>query len=127
MVSADAAKWKIDPTQIGVIGFSAGSHPAIRLIDGRPEAKLARRISFIYPPMSETISGGPRSPLLLAIAVDDPLFKQGGLNLIDKWLKESSRTEFHLHSGGNHGFGIRPQGTTSDDWIDHYLSWLAKQ
>lgn len=127
LVSTDAAKWKIDPAQIGVIGFSAGSRTAIRLIEGRPEAKLARHISLIYPPMTQTITGGPRPPLFLAIAVDDPLFKQGGLNLVDKWLKESSRTEFHLYSGGNHGFGMRPQGTTSDNWMDHYLSWLAKQ
>lgn len=127
LVSTDAARWNIDPAQIGVIGFSAGSRTAIRLIEGRPEAKLARHISLIYPPMTQTISGGPRPPLFLAIAVDDPLFKQGGLNLIDKWLKESSGTEFHLYSGGSHGFGMRPQGTTSDNWMDHYLSWLAKQ
>lgn len=127
LVSTDAAKWKIDPAQIGVIGFSAGSRTAIRLIEGRPEAKLARHISLIYPPMTQTINGGPRPPLFMAIAVDDPLFKQGGLNMIDKWLNESSRTEFHLYSGGNHGFGMRPQGTTSDNWIEHYLSWLAKQ
>jgi acetyl esterase/lipase len=127
LVSSGAATWKIDPAQIGVIGFSAGSRTAIRLIEGRPEAKLARHISLIYPPMTQTITGGPRPPLFMAIAVDDPLFKQGGLTMIDKWLKESSRTEFHLYSGGNHGFGMRPQGTTSDNWIDHYLSWLAKQ
>jgi acetyl esterase/lipase len=127
LVSADAAKWNIDSTQIGVIGFSAGSRTTIRLIEARPEAKLARHISLIYPPMTQTISGGPRPPLFMAIAVDDPLFKQGGLNMIDKWLKESDRTEFHLYSAGNHGFGMRPQGTTSDNWIDHYLSWLAKQ
>lgn len=127
LVSADAVKWKIDPAQIGVIGFSAGSRTVIRLIEGRPEAKLARHISLIYPPMTQTVTGGPRPPLFMAIAVDDPLFKQGGLNLIDKWLKESSRTEFHLYSGGKHGFGMRPQGTTSDNWIEHYLAWLSKQ
>jgi acetyl esterase/lipase len=127
LVSTGAATWKVDPAQIGVIGFSAGSRTAIRLIEGRPEAKLARHISLIYPPMTQTIAGGPRPPLFMAIAVDDPLFKQGGLNMIDQWLKESSQTEFHLYSGGKHGFGMRPQGTTSDNWIDHYLSWLAKQ
>lgn len=127
LISGDAAKWKIDPAQIGVIGFSAGSRTTIRLIEARPEAKLARHISLIYPPMTQTISGGPRPPLFMAIAVDDPLFKQGGLNMIDKWLKESNQTEFHLYSGGNHGFGMRPQGTTSDNWIEQYLSWLAKQ
>lgn len=127
LVSTDAAKWKIDPLQIGLIGFSAGSRATIRLIEGRPEAKLVRHISLIYPPMTQTITGGPRPPLFMAIAVNDPLFKQGGLNMVDKWLKESDRTEFHLYSGGSHGFGMRPQGTTSDNWIEHYLSWLDKQ
>jgi acetyl esterase/lipase len=127
LVSSDAAKWQIDPAQIGVIGFSAGSRTAIRLIEGRPEAKLARHISLIYPPMTQSITGGPRPPLFMAIAVDDPLFKQGGLNMLDTWLKESAKTEFHLYSGGSHGFGMRPQGTTSDNWIDHYLAWLGKQ
>jgi len=127
LVSAEAAKWKIEPAQIGIIGFSAGSRTAIRLIEGRPEAKLVRHVSLNYPPMTQSITGGPRPPLFMAIAVDDPLFKQGGLNMVDQWLKESSRTEFHLYSGGNHGFGMRPQGTTSDNWIDHYLSWLSKQ
>ena len=127
LISVDAAKWNIDPAQIGVIGFSAGSRTAIRLIEGRPEAKLARHISLIYPPMTQTITGGPRPPLFMAIAVDDPLFKQGGLNMIDKWLKESDRTEFHLYSGGGHGFGMRQQDTTSVHWIEHYLNWLAKQ
>lgn len=47
--------------------------------------------------------------------------------MLDKWLKESSLAEFHLYSAGNHGFGMRPQGTTSDNWIEHYLSWLGKQ
>ena len=127
LVSTNAAKWKVDPAQIGVIGFSAGSRTAIRLIEGRPEAKLARHISLIYPPMTQTITGGPRPPLFMAIAVDDPLFKQGGLNMVDKWLKESDRTEFHLYSGGGHGFGMRQQDTTSVHWIEHYLNWLAKQ
>lgn len=127
LVSTSAGKWKVDPTQIGVVGFSAGSRTAIRLIEQRAEAKLLRHVGLIYPPMVKPVAGGPRAPLFLAIAVDDPLFKQGGLNLIDAWLKESAKTEFHLYSGGSHGFGMRHLGTTSDNWIDQYLAWLGKQ
>ena len=127
LVSSDGAKWKIDPAQIGVIGFSAGSRTAIRLIEQRREAKLLRHVGLIYPPMVKPVAGGPRAPLFLAIAVDDPLFKQGGLTLVEAWLKESAKTEFHLYSGGSHGFGMRKLGTTSDNWIDHYLAWLGKQ
>jgi acetyl esterase/lipase len=127
LVSTSGAKWKIDPAQIGVIGFSAGSRTAIRVIEQRPEAKLLRHNALIYPPMVNPVTGGPRPPLFLAIAVDDPLFRQGGLALVEAWLKESAKTEFHLYSGGSHGFGMRRIGTTSDHWIDQYLAWLGTQ
>lgn len=122
-----AAHWRIDPAQVHVIGFSAGARSSIRLLEKRPEAARARTVALMYPPMTQTVTGGPRPPLFLAIAADDPLFKQGGMNLVAEWLKQSANVEFHLYSGGSHGFGMRPQGTTSDRWIDHYLSWLAHQ
>lgn len=127
VVSKRAAEWKLDPRQIGAIGFSAGSRTLIRLIEQRPEAALLRHAALIYPPMTQTVSGGPRPPLFLAIAAHDPLFRQGGLKLVDSWLKESDAVEFHLYYGGEHGFGMMPKGTTSDRWIDQYIDWLAVQ
>lgn len=127
VVSKRAAEWKLDPKQVGAIGFSAGSRTLIRLIEQRPEAALLRHVGLIYPPMTQTVTGGPRPPLFLAIAAHDPLFKQGGLKLVDSWLKESDAVEFHLYYGGEHGFGMMPKGTTSDRWIDQYIDWLAVQ
>ena len=125
-VSDHAATWEIDPAQVGAIGFSAGSRSLIRLIEQKDEASLLPHVALVYPPMVQTVTGGPRVPLFLAIAVNDPLFQQGGLNMIDKWLNESDEVEFHLYSGGSHGFGTRTLGTTSDHWIDHYVAWLAR-
>lgn len=127
VVRAHAAEWKLDPASIGVIGFSAGSRTAIRLLEQKSEAKLLDHVALIYPPMTQTVTGGPRPPLFLAIAADDPLFLQGGLKLPQAWLAESKKIEFHLYSGGSHGFGMFPKGTTSDRWIDQYLDWLAVQ
>lgn len=127
VVSARAAEWKLDPKQIGAIGFSAGSRTLIRLIEQKPEAAQLRHAALIYPPMTQTVTGGPRPSLFLAIAAGDPLFKQGGLKLVDNWLKESNAVEFHLYTGGEHGFGMMPKGTTSDRWIDQYIDWLAVQ
>ncbi|KUR70819.1 hypothetical protein AQZ52_13370 [Novosphingobium fuchskuhlense] len=127
VVTARAAEWKLDPKQIGAIGFSAGSRTLIRLIEQRKEAALLHHVGLIYPPMTQTVTGGPRPPLFLAIAAHDPLFKQGGLRLVDSWLKESDALEFHLYYGGEHGFGMMPKGTTSDRWIDQYIDWLAVQ
>jgi acetyl esterase/lipase len=126
-VREHAANWQVDPAHVGAIGFSAGSRTLIRLIEGYPEAGLLRHVGLVYPPMTQTITGGPRPPLFMAIAVDDPLFRQGGLNMLEQWLQESDKTEFHLYSGGSHGFGMRKVGATSDHWIDQYLAWLSYQ
>lgn len=125
LVAARAAEWKLDPKAIGVVGFSAGSRTAIRLIEQKPQAQRLAHVGLIYPPMTQVVKGGPRAPLFLAIAADDPLFLQGGLTLPQHWLAESKAVEFHLYSGGGHGFGMFPKGTTSDRWIDQYLDWLA--
>ncbi|MEL1251081.1 alpha/beta hydrolase [Aurantiacibacter gilvus] len=127
LIRERAAEWEIDPGSIGAIGFSAGSRTTIRLLENHPEAALLDHVGLIYPPMAQTIAPGPRPDLFMAIAVDDPLFRQGGLTMVDSWLAESQAVEFHLYSGGEHGFGLRPQGTTSDLWIDQYLAWLALQ
>ena len=126
-IHANAAAFGIDPAQIGAIGFSAGSRTAIRVLETKAEGKLLANVALIYPPMDFVVKPGPRPPLFLAIAADDPLFKQGGLALPQAWLAESENMEFHLYANGNHGFGMRPMGTTSDDWFGQYVGWLAKR
>lgn len=125
LIATRAAEWKLDPKAIGVVGFSAGSRTAIRLIEQKPQARRLAHVGLIYPPMTQVVTGGPRAPLFLAIAADDPLFLQGGLTLPQHWLAESKAVEFHLYASGGHGFGMFPKGTTSDRWIDQYLDWLV--
>lgn len=126
MVRDDADKRGLDVNKIGVVGFSAGSRTAIRLLEGKQEAKMAAHVALIYPPMTQTVKPGPRPPLFLAIAADDPLFVQGKLGLLQNWMTESPLVEFHLYSGGSHGFGMGIKGTTSDLWIDQYIAWLDR-
>ena len=126
MVRDEAGKRGLDPGGIGVVGFSAGARTTIRLLEGKDEAKLAENVALVYPPMTRAVKGGPRPPLFLAIAADDPLFVQGKLGLLSSWLGESPKTEFHLYSAGSHGFGMSIKGTTSDLWIDQYIAWLDR-
>lgn len=126
-VRANAEKWQIDPAKVDVIGFSAGSRTAIRFLENKREASLISGVGLIYPPMTEAAQSGPRPPLFLAIAADDPLFKQGGLGLVQNWLTESPKVEFHLYSGGSHGFGMRANGNTSDLWAGQYVAWLNRR
>ncbi|MEM5518567.1 dienelactone hydrolase family protein [Henriciella sp. AS95] len=125
LVQSRADEWGLAPDQIGVIGFSAGAMASIQLIEDYEEASALAHVGLIYPPMWLSIEGGPRPDLFFAIAVDDPLFARNDLSMVQAWLKQSDDVEFHLYSGGGHGFGMRPQGTTSDLWIEQYLAWLA--
>lgn len=127
LVRETAATWAVDPDTIGIIGFSAGGQSVVRLVEQYEEARHIDHVALIYPPMTQAVAGGPRPPLFFAIAVDDPLFRQGGLSMVDSWLAESDDVEFHLYSGGNHGFGMRPMGTTSDRWMLQYLAWLDQR
>lgn len=126
LIHGEAAARGLDPAKIGVVGFSAGSRTAIRLVEQKGEARFTENVALIYPPMTQTVKGGPRPPLFLAIAVDDPLFVQGGLGLLQSWLGESPKVEAHLYSAGSHGFGMAIKGTTSDLWIDQYIAWLDR-
>lgn len=126
-VRSHAGDWGLDPAHVGVIGFSAGARTAIRFLETSPEAAKIDSVALLYPPMVETVKPGPRPPLFLAVAVDDPLFRQGGLGLLQHWLGESPKVEAHFYSGGSHGFGMRLNGNTSDDWIAQYIDWLDRR
>lgn len=125
LVADKAGEWQIDPDSIGVIGFSAGARTTIRLIEGYPEIEQVDNVALIYPPMANTLQGDSYPPLFLAIAADDPLFQQGGLTFVNDWLEHSNDIDFHLYSGGEHGFGMQVKGVTSDLWIENYLAWLG--
>jgi len=126
-VKARSAEYGVDPARISLVGFSAGARTSIRFLEQHQQGNFLNNVALIYPPTDEVAKPGPRPPLFLAIAVDDPLFQQGGLKLLNGWLQESQKVEFHLYSGGRHGFGMRPRGTTSDRWFDQYLQWLNRQ
>lgn len=124
-VHTQSSEWGLDPSKVGVIGFSAGALSTIDMLEKRKEASFIDNVALIYPPMLERIEAATHPDLFMAIAVNDPLFRKHRLAMVDSWLSTSPRVEFHLYSGGAHGFGMRPQGTTSDLWIDQYLAWLA--
>ena len=124
LVHARAGEWGLDAGKLGVIGFSAGALSTIRLLEQHEEAALVDNIGLIYPPISEEMAVKSRPDLFMAIATDDFLLHRGTLDWVWDWHAQKASVEFHLYSGGSHGFGMRPQGTTSDLWIDQYLAWL---
>lgn len=123
MISENRQVYGIE--EISVIGFSAGARTAINLIETRQVANRLKGVALIYPPLSHDLAAsGPRPPLFFAIATDDPLFKAGDFNFLEKWLAVNPQADMHFYSNGGHGFGISPKGTTSDGWWGNYVRWL---
>lgn len=124
MIRARATEWKIDANRVGMIGFSAGAMTTLTLtLEDRPAGRPGF-VGIIYGPMVQ-VKVPPHAPAMFtALASDDPLFGHAGFGLIESWQAAGSPVELHFYEHGDHGFGMRQQGTTSDLWFEEFFTWM---
>jgi dienelactone hydrolase len=125
MVRAGAAKWKIDPARVGIIGFSAGAMTARRVAIDAPLAERPNFVGYIYGPQDAEAVPADAPPLFNAIALDDGLFPSKGFPIAAAWLAAKRSVEIHGYQTGNHGFGLGQPGTTNTLLIDEFVAWLG--
>lgn len=126
VVRRRAAEWGVAPDRIGFLGFSAGAMVA--------SGTVLQPDSAARPAFAGLIYGGPLGvmppiparlpPLFLAWAQDDPLVLRLVERFRDTLTATGHKPEVHVFSAGGHGFGMAPQGTSSDHWIDAFYFWL---
>lgn len=151
IVRTNAAKWGVDPTRVGIMGFSAGGHVAGMTMFAANPADRPNFAGLIYgmpfgtpdpmiPPANlpfpagtpkepwlqpkPTPAPGRLPPMFFAMAQDDMAVGQGFRAFYDKVYAAGYRPELHLYERGNHGFGMAARGTTADHWIDQFGWWL---
>jgi len=124
LVRTRAKEWNIDPARVGFLGFSAGAMLTLSMGIEPDHAARPDFIAPIYPPLGHIIVPPDAPPMFAAIAADDPLFGNGGFDLILDWRKANRPLEFHYFEKGGHGFGMKPQGTTSDMWMEEFYTWM---
>lgn len=147
IVRARAKSLAIDPTKVGVMGFSAGGYlvaetstipvPAYAPVDSLD--KLSSRPNFaiaLYPghlcrdgkslvPGIKVTKETP--PTFLLQAWDDPTDPICGSTQYARALAEAGvPAEVHLFAQGGHAFALRPTGTTVDQWLPLLEAWLAQ-
>lgn len=124
VVRAGAAKWKIDPKRVGMIGFSAGAM-ATRLAALSADAtKRPAYFGYIYGPMGAVTVPTDAPPMFAALALDDPLMGKQGFGVVESWRKASRPVELHAYERGDHGFGTGKPGTTTTLMLPEFLAWL---
>ncbi|WP_339689840.1 alpha/beta hydrolase [uncultured Parasphingorhabdus sp.] len=149
LVRVNAARWHIDPTKIGVAGFSAGGHVAAMtmfgpkaerpafagLIYGMPFGESGPEIPLANLPYPEGTPSEPwlqppatpapdrLPPMFLAMAQDDLAVGVGFRAFYDRLFAAGYRPETHLYSRGAHAFGMVRHNITADLWTEQFLAW----
>jgi dienelactone hydrolase len=127
LVRANAAKWKIDPARVGIIGFSAGAMTSRRVAIDAPPAERPNFVGYIYGPQDAEAVPADAPPLFNAIALDDSLFPTKGFPIAAAWYAAKRPVEVHGYQTGNHGFGLGLPGTTNTGLLDQFVAWLGMQ
>lgn len=124
LVRTRAKAWGIDPSRIGMMGFSAGAFTTIATtLSARPGERPAF-IAPIYGRLTTRDVPADAPPMFAVLASDDHFFASQGFGLIDAWISAKRPVEFHLYQDVGHGFGLGRPGTTSDGWISQFMIWL---
>jgi acetyl esterase/lipase len=147
LVRQHAAEWKIDPSRIGVLGFSAGAHLAAALsthFDQRLYSpldaadKLSCRPDFaviVYPgylaladknfaPNPDIHPTEKTPPQFIVQAEDDPVHVENAVVYFMALKNAKVPAELHIYSAGGHGFGLRRGNLPVVTWPQSVETWL---
>jgi len=127
-VRANAAKYKVNPDRIGLMGFSAGG---ILTMGVALHHDAESRPDFIAPiygiALDSLVVPADAAPMFFTCAADDGIVAPQAAKLYTAWLSAGKSIEFHVYSKGGHGFGMRKRGLPIDNWIEQFGEWLDTQ
>jgi acetyl esterase/lipase len=146
IVRSRAAEWKIDPARIGILGFSAGGHLAVRVstnfktrsytpIDKFDEASCRPDFSIpIYPaylvqgtpPVADTAGlpiGPDTPPMFMAVGQSDK-FATDSLAYAMALKLAKAPFELHVFQFGGHGCGLRKTDANLTTWPQACEQWM---
>lgn len=139
MVRSHAKEWRIDPTRIGFMGFSAGGAIAAlaetRFEEGNegaqdPVDRESSRPDFavvVYPGWAkETVVTAPKNApqSFLVCADNDPSHVVTTVNLYLELQKQGVSSEMHIYSSGGHGFALVDKKAPVSTWNQRLIDWM---
>ena len=151
LTRAHATDWHIDPTHIGVMGFSAGANLAVLLsthpddnhiastpaapdadtrIDARPDFAILAYPAYLAQEPDQTTLNPTYTPnqftptTFLIQAENDTHYGKNALVYYRALLDANIPAELHYYATGGHGFGMHPKDAPEEHWPDLAALWL---
>jgi acetyl esterase/lipase len=127
-VRSHAAEYNINPSRIGLMGFSAGGTVTM----GVGFSYTAENRPDFLPPvyaytgaLKNTAVPKDAPPIFICAATDDQLgFASQSSDLYNSWIAAGKPAELHMYAKGGHGYGMRKQNLPVDSWIERFSDWL---
>lgn len=141
IVRARAKEWSINPTRIGLLGFSAGGALAaladIRFDRGKADAvdpidRQSCRPDFVglvyagWSPMDITASKDAAPAFLTSAGLDDAFHARQTVEFYNSLFNAGVPVELHIYGHGGHAGGIKPRGGIPfGTWHLRFQEWMA--
>lgn len=141
IVRQRAQEWHLNPTRIGLLGFSAGGALAaladIRFDRGKADAadpieRQSCRPDFVglvyagWSPMDITAPPDAAPAFLTSAGVDDALHARQTVEFFNSLFKVKVPADLHIYARGGHAGGIKPRaGIPFGTWHHRFADWLA--
>ena len=126
-----AKEMDIDPTKIGIMGFSAGGTLAMSVAYSATDENRPNFVAPIYayePAVVGSTIPSSKTPIFVVVTGDDQLkMMPYSINMYKKWFEAGQPAELHIYERGGHGFGMRTQNIPTDTWYERFGDWLRLQ
>ena len=139
VVRARAAEIGVDPSWIGIMGFSAGGTPVhyTSLVKERlygavdAHDSVSFRPDFAVPIYSGGIPEGAHitkdcPPFFMVITHDDRDRSIAVAELYIRLKRAGVPAELHIYESGGHGYGLRRTDLPVTTWPDRFEDWLRR-
>lgn len=127
IVRKRSAEWGINPSKIGMIGFSAGGMVTLGPVLKHDQESRPDFAAPVYTPWSEAPVPDDAPPLFILVAGDDQLAAAGSIAMYTAWKNAKKEAELHVYAKGGHGFGMQKKGLPVDSWIERFWEWMKAQ
>lgn len=126
LVRRNSSAWRVDPTRVGIMGFSAGGGVAIgTALAERSDASPDFLISLYGPSLMDVNVPANAPPLFVAVGATHFNVTNGCLALFAAWKAAGKPAELHIYDQVSAGFGMSRRGLPVDTWTDRLHDWLV--